>query len=42
MKEFQQETAYLNLKYVLRLSCVVHGPIYGSVMGFYINGFLSI
>ena len=22
------------LKCVLRLSCVVHGPIYGSVMGF--------
>ena len=30
------------LKYVLRLSCVVHGLIYGRFMGFYLNGFLSI
>ena len=30
------------LKYVLRLSCVVHGLIYGRFMGFYVNGFLSI
>ena len=30
-----------NLKCVLRLSCVVHGPIYGRFMGFYVNGFLS-
>ena len=30
------------LKCVLRLSCVVHGPIYGRFMGFYVNGFLSI
>ena len=30
------------LKCVLRLSCVVHGPIYGPFMGFYVNGFLSI
>ena len=29
------------LKYVLRLSCVVHGLIYGRFMGFYVNGFLS-
>ena len=28
------------LKCVLRLSCVVHGPIYGHFMGFYVNGFL--
>ena len=27
------------LKCVLHLSCVVHGPIYGSFMGFYVNGF---
>ena len=27
---------------VLRLSCVVHGPIYGRFMGFYVKGFLSI
>ena len=27
---------------VLRLSCVVHGPIYDRFMGFYVNGFLSI
>ena len=30
------------LKCVLRLSCVVHGPIYGRFVGFYVNGFLSI
>ena len=30
------------LKCVLRLSCVVHGPIYGRFLGFYVNGFLSI
>ena len=30
------------LKCVLRLSCVVHGPIYGRFMGFYLNGFLII
>ena len=30
------------IKCVLRLSCVVHGPIYGRFMGFYENGFLSI
>ena len=28
-------------KCVLRLSCVVCGPIYGRRMGFYVNGFLS-
>ena len=27
------------LKCVLRLSCVVHGQIYGRFMGFYTNGF---
>ena len=32
----------LYLKCVLRLSCVVHGPIYGRFMGFYVNGFLSV
>ena len=30
------------LKCVLHLSCVVHGPIYGRFMGFYVNGRLSI
>ena len=30
------------LKCVLRLSCVVHGPIYGRFMGFYVNGLLSM
>ena len=30
------------LKWLLRLSCVVHGPIYGRLMGFCVNGFLSI
>ena len=29
------------LKCVLRLSCVVHGTIYGRFMGFCVNGFLS-
>ena len=29
------------LKCVLRLSCAVHRPIYGRLMGFYVNGFLS-
>ena len=27
------------LKCVLRLSCVVHGPIYGRFIGFYVNVF---
>ena len=30
------------VKCVLRLSCVVHGSIYGRFMGFYVNGFLYI
>ena len=30
------------LQCVLCLSCVVHGPTYGSFMGFSVNGFLSI
>ena len=30
------------LKCVLRLSCVVHGTIYGRFMGFYVNAFLCI
>ena len=29
------------LKCVLRLSCVVQGPIYGRFMGFHVNDFLS-
>ena len=29
------------IKCVLRLSCVVHGPIYGLLMGCTVNGFLS-
>ena len=29
------------IRCVLRLSCVVHGQIYGSFMGFYVNGFLG-
>ena len=35
---YKNSLPYLN---VLRLSCVVHGPIYGRLMGFYVNGFLS-
>ena len=30
------------LKCVLRLSCVVHGPIYGRFMGCTVNGDLSL
>ena len=30
------------LKCVLRLSCVVHGPIYVRFTGFYVNSFLYI
>ena len=30
------------IKCVLRLYCVVHGPIYGRFMGCTVNGFLSI
>ena len=29
------------LKCVLRLSCVVHGPIYGCFMGFYVNLYIE-
>ena len=29
------------LKCVLRLSYVVHRPIYGLLLGFYVNSFLS-
>ena len=30
------------MKCVLRLSCVVHGPIYGRFVGVYVNGFVSM
>ena len=30
------------IKCVLRLSCVVNGPIYGRFMGCTVNGFLSV
>ena len=36
------KNSLLYLKCVLRLSCVVHRPIYGRFMGFYVNGFLFI
>ena len=44
---YENETISINnslpyLKCVLRLSSVVHAPIYGRFMGFYVNGFLSI
>ena len=42
MKGFQLKNSLPYLQCVLRLSCVVHGPIYGRFMGFYVNGFLSI
>ena len=38
MKGFQLKP---NLKSVLRLSCVIHGPIYGRFMDF-VNGFFPI
>ena len=43
---YENETISINnslpyLKCVLRLSSVVHAPIYGRFMGFYVNGFLS-
>ena len=37
-----KKTSLLYLKGVLSLSCMVHGPIYGRFMGFYLNGSLSI
>ena len=36
------KNSFSYLKRVLRLSCVVHGQIYGRFMGFYVNGFLSM
>ena len=30
------------IKYVLRLSCVAHGPIHGRFIGCTVNGFLSL
>ena len=41
MKGFQLKNSLPYLKYVLRLSCVVHGSIYGRFTAFYVNGFLS-
>ena len=42
-KRISIKNSLLYLKCVLRLSCVVHGPIYGRrFMGFPVNGFLSI
>ena len=42
MKGFQLKNSLPYLQCVLRLSCVVHGPIYGRFIGFYVNEFLSI
>ena len=42
MKGFQLKNSLPYLKCMLRLSCVVHGPIYGRFMGFYGNRFLSL
>jgi len=36
------KSSFPYLKCVLRLSCLVHWPIYGRFVGFYVNGFLSI
>ena len=35
------KNSLLYIKCVLRLSWVVHGPIYGRFIGFHENGFLS-
>ena len=35
------ENERISIKTVLRLSCVVRGPIYSLFKGFYVNGFLS-
>ena len=42
MEGFQLKNCLPYLKFVLCLSCVVHGQIYGLFMGFYVNGLLSI
>ena len=42
MKGFQLKNSLPYIKCVLRLSCVVHGPIYGRFMGCTVNGFLYI
>ena len=36
------KNSLLYMKCVLRLSCVVYGPIYGRFMGCTVNGFLSM
>ena len=41
-EDFNKKNSLPYLKCVLRLSCVVHRPIYGRFMCFYVNGFLSI
>ena len=35
------ENSLRYLKCVLRLSCVVHGPIYGRFMDFYVNLYIE-
>ena len=42
MKQFLLKNSLPYIKCVLRLSCVVHGPIYGPFMGCTVNGFLSL
>ena len=44
MKGFQlkKKNSLTYLKCLFRLSCMVHGPIYGRFMGFYVSGFLAI
>ena len=37
----KKENSLPYIKCVLRLSCGVHGPIYGRFMGCTVNGFLS-
>jgi len=38
----KKQLTLLIINCVLRLPCVVHGPIYGRFMWFYVNDFLSI
>ena len=40
-EKISMKDSFPYLECVLRLSCVVHGSIYGRFMGFYVNGVLS-
>ena len=40
-KDFNKKNSLPYLKCVLRLSCVVHGSIYGHLIGFDVTGILA-